>query len=361
LTNLLQKTLLVVDDNPNIRNSMKLWLSNEGFRVLTASNGVEALDRIANHPVDVILVDFKLEIETGIEITEKIKEISPELPVIMLTGFPSYETAVKAMKVGIYDYISKDEENDRILDVISRAIEDAQNMRKSQAGSSAGKVPIILACGHSLIRESLESFSSKQSQFNLVKSVSSLDYFNIQRKLPAIDIALICAPCSFKKNNNPFNKIYKIQQALPGTKLVIINENLSEEEKIELLKMGIRGFFSRDLDSEQMHKALQLIHEGEIWASRKTLVKSVKDAYALFPQNLSGSSKSFKLTIREQEILKALSLGLSNKDIAEKLFISESTVKTHVNRVFKKLGVKNRASAILVAMETNQLPKPPEK
>ena len=361
MTNLLQKTILVVDDNPNVRKSMKLWLNNEGYRVLTASNGEEAKENINRFPVDVVLVDFKLENETGIDIAIELKEMAPDLPVVMLTGFPSYETAVKAMKVGIYDYISKDEDNNKILEIITKAIDDAQRLRKKQAGTTAGRVPIILACSHSLIRESLESFSTKQSKFNLIKSVSSLDYFNIQRKLPAIEIALICAPCNFKKNNNHFSKIYKVQRALPGTKLVIINENLGEEDKIELLKMGIRGFFARDLDSEQMYKALQLINEGEIWASRKTLVKSVKDAYSLFPQNLAGSSKGFKLTIREQEILKALSLGLSNRDIAEKLFISESTVKTHVNRVFKKLGVKNRASAILVAMETNQLPKSPEK
>jgi len=349
-----------VDDNPNVRDSIKLWLSNEGFRVLTASCGEEAKERVARHPVDIALVDYKLENETGIEITEKLKEISPDLPVIMLTGFPSYETAVKAMKVGIYDYISKDEDNEKILGILTRAIEDARLLKKKQGNSVSGRIPIILACSHSLIRESLESFSAKQSQFNLVKAVSSIEYFNIQRELPEIKIALICAPCNFKKNNNQFTKIYKVQRALPGTKLVIINENLGEEEKIELLKMDVRGFFARDLDSEQMYKALQLIHDGEIWASRKTLIKSVKDAYSLFPQNLSGSAKNFKLTIREQEILKALSLGLSNKDIAEKLFISESTVKTHVNRVFKKLGVKNRASAILVAMETNQLPKATE-
>ncbi len=361
LTEFLQKTILVVDDNPNIRNSMKLWLQNEGFRVSTASRGEEALEQIQQHPVDVVLVDFKLENETGIEIAGKLKECKPDLPVIMLTGFPSYETAVKAMKVGVSDYISKDEDNSKILTIISKAITDADNLQKIRSGSDSGRIPIVLACSHSLIRESLETFFSKQTQFKLEKTISSLDYFNIHRKLPEIEIALICAPCNFKKNNNHFSKIYKLQRALPKTKLVIINENLGEQDKIELLKMGVRGFFSQDLDSEQMYKALRLIDDGEIWASRKTLIKSVKDAYSVFPQNLSDTTKNFNLTIREQEILKALSLGLPNREIAEKLFISESTVKTHVNRVFKKLGVKNRASAILVAMESSQLPDTSKK
>jgi DNA-binding NarL/FixJ family response regulator len=71
------------------------------------------------------------------------------------------------------------------------------------------------------------------------------------------------------------------------------------------------------------------------------------------PQVLNLNNR-FGLTAREIEILRTMALGLKNKEIADKLFISEKTVKTHINRVFKKLGVATRAKAVLTAVE-NQI------
>jgi DNA-binding NarL/FixJ family response regulator len=346
-----KRAVMVVDDDPKVLNSLKMWLKNENFRVATAASGKEALKRIKETPIDVALIDYKLDQENGIEVAQKIKQIIEDLPIVILTGFPSYEVAVKAMKSGIFEYISKGESNEKILTTIQRAIEESERLLQQRDISTQDKTTFLLACSHSLIKESLEAFSEKYPRFMLARTIASIDYFKITRSIPEVDIALICATCNFKKGSDIPGKIHKLYKYLPAAKPVIINENFGDKEKIELLKMGVKGFFSRDINSDQLSKALPLVKQGQLWASRRILNASLQEVFSHDPRYFPEDPDILHLTKREKEILKAMTVGLSNQEIADKLFISESTVKTHINRIFKKLGVKNRAKAILMALE----------
>jgi DNA-binding NarL/FixJ family response regulator len=123
---------------------------------------------------------------------------------------------------------------------------------------------------------------------------------------------------------------------------------------VELLKLGVRGFSSRDLTSEKLQKALLRVKRGEVWVSRNVINLSLQDIASYRPTQMTPNENLFGLSEREIDILKTMVMGLKNKEIAKKLFISEMTVKTHVNKIFKKLGAKTRASAILIAVE-NQI------
>jgi DNA-binding NarL/FixJ family response regulator len=348
-----KSTILIVDDDKQVLRSLKIWFTNEGFNPIVVSNGREALEVVKKMPIDAALVDLRMSKEDGIDISEKLREIDKHLKIIIMTGFPSYETAVIAMKAGVSDYISKGSSNEKIMTIVKRAVEQRKKERTSveERQLMKDRITFILLCNHSLIKERLESFSEVNPKFKLVKSFASVDNIKTKSVSQQIDIALVCASCNIKSFNDAYNIFPELYRIYPGIRPVIINESFTNEEKVELLKLGIRGFSSRDLSSEKLEKALRQVKKGEIWVSRTVANLSLKDMVNYQPSSLLSEKNTFGLTEREKEILRTMILGLKNKTIAEKLFISEKTVKTHINRIFKKLGVANRTQAILCAIE----------
>jgi DNA-binding NarL/FixJ family response regulator len=345
--------ILIVDDDKQVLKSLKMWLKNEGFKPMTASNGNEAVDVIKDNAIDVAVVDFKMEKEDGIDVARRLEKADSKVKIIMLTGFPSYETAVKAMKVGISDYISKGSPNGKILEAINNAIEERTreiDLTHHELPSS-NRIRIILCCNHSLLKERLENLSKSNPIFQLVKAFPSLSSGGVKSISQQVDIVLICASCNLKNIKDAYRLLPELYRTFPEVKTIIINENFSDEEKVELLELGIRGFAPRELSSDELEKTLLHVNKGEIWVSRSVINLSLRKMTSYKTPQVFNYKNHFQLTEREIEILRAMALGLKNKQIAEKLFISEKTVKTHINRVFKKLGVNSRAKAVLTAVE----------
>lgn len=114
-------TILVIDDEKNIRNSLKDILEYEGYGVTTAENGFDALDLIKNKSFDLIFCDIKMPQLDGIELLKMIKELNVHTPVIMISGHASIDNAVETIKIGAYDFIEKPLDLNRILITIKNA------------------------------------------------------------------------------------------------------------------------------------------------------------------------------------------------------------------------------------------------
>lgn len=108
----------------------------------------------------------------------------------------------------------------------------------------------------------------------------------------------------------------------------------NEDEVIRLLQRGYRGYLGPNEPVDRLRLALEALRRGEIWASRELLTRTL------------GSIAAPQLTEREQEVLQLLASGLSNRNIAERLGISERTVKAHVSNLFDKHGVRNRTELV---------------
>lgn len=346
--------ILIVDDDKQVLKSLKIWLKNEGFRPLIASNGDEAVKLQETNPVEVALVDYRMSEEDGIDVAQRLGDSDELLKIVMLTGFPSYETAVKAMKVGIFDYISKGSSNEKILEVINKALGERERqevLRGKGPEIKESEVRVVLFCNHSLLKERLENYSKNRPRFKLVRSFATLRAVGVKSVSQQIDIALICGGCNLRRAGEAYAVLPELYRAFPGIKPVVINENFSDQEKVELLKLGVKGFSSRDLGSGKLEEALHQVKKGEIWVSRNVTHLSLKTMANLESSQIVQETVQYSLTDREVEILRTMALGLKNKEIAEKLFISEKTVKTHVNRIFKKLKATTRAKAIFTAVE----------
>ncbi len=106
--------ILVVDDEAAIRESLKDWLMEDGYEVGLAVNGLEAVSIVEEQNWDIILLDLKMPEMDGIEAMEKIKAVSPDSEIIMMTAFATIDTAVKAIKMGAFDYLVKPFDPDEI-------------------------------------------------------------------------------------------------------------------------------------------------------------------------------------------------------------------------------------------------------
>lgn len=115
------QTILIVDDEPSMREFLGILLEKEGYRALTASDGREALSFVESHPVDLVISDIRMPVMSGLELLAALKEKKPALPVIMITAFASPEDAVTAMKDNAFDYITKPFNVDEIKKVILAA------------------------------------------------------------------------------------------------------------------------------------------------------------------------------------------------------------------------------------------------
>lgn len=413
-------TVLLVDDDKRVLRSLKVWLTSEGFDTLTASNGTDAVTELLNNPVDAAVLDFRIGREDGIDVAQKLKELDEDLRVIILTGFPSYETAVQAMKIGAYDYLSKSAPNDTIIETIRKAAAERQLERVAREKDANGdkRTKIVLFCNHSLIKERLENYSRSSIHFKLVKSFPMVNPLLVKNVPNEVAIALVCAGCNIRAFTEAYTVFPQLYRTIPGVKPLLINHNFSDREMVELLRLGVRGFCSLESGVDALEKAILNVARGELWVSRRvtqlslselvphesfgvsgtTLSSPVYASPATHPQSppapavgndrnhgpgpehasppnrhdpqsvpgihsqlkqknadaptpVSEMKKLYQLTSKEKQVLKKITKGLKNKEIAIQLAITETTVKTHINRILKKLGVDCRTKAVLMAME----------
>ena len=115
--------ILIIDDEKAIRKTLSEILSYEGYKIEEAGDGEEGLRRFREKNYDVVLCDIKMPKLDGIEFLDKAREANPDVPVIMISGHGTIETAVEAVKKGAYDYISKPPDLNRLLITIRNAMD----------------------------------------------------------------------------------------------------------------------------------------------------------------------------------------------------------------------------------------------
>lgn len=212
----------------------------------------------------------------------------------------------------------------------------------------AERIRLVIASPHNLLREGLREILLKEKKVEiLAETIDSPKTLEAVRELkPSIlllDISIIGV--------NGLRAISLMRSECPATKALMLSGSLDEESVFSALKAGIKGYVCSEANSEELIKAIKAVHRGELWVQRKVISKFLDGEYSM--ESREKEKMRSYLTEREREILVCLTAGSSNKEIAEKLFISEKTVKTHLNSIFRKLRVTKRLQAILYALDRN--------
>jgi two-component system, NtrC family, response regulator HydG len=134
-------TILVVDDKEMMRDSVATTLSRKGHTVVTCSSGKDALDRIGKRSFDAVITDLQMPGMDGLELVAEIRQTDEQLPVVFMTAYGTIETAVDAMKLGAFDYITKPFSGDVLLVTVERAIKHAGLLRENQILKAAATTP----------------------------------------------------------------------------------------------------------------------------------------------------------------------------------------------------------------------------
>ena len=117
------QNILIIDDEEDILDTLSEVISKWGYLPIVARDGEDALKKFDEVPIDLILSDIRMPKMDGLSLLEKIKRLSPHTIIILLTGYPSIETAVKAMKNGAFDYLTKPINLDELKVKIDRGLE----------------------------------------------------------------------------------------------------------------------------------------------------------------------------------------------------------------------------------------------
>jgi len=140
--------ILIIDDEAFICENVQRILSSEGFEVCTAASGQEARDIVASEEIDLALLDLNLGRENGIDILKSLKELDPELLIIIITGYGSVESAVESLKLGAFHYMKKPFKSDALRLIVKLALKTQTLKRevrklKQAGGVLPGRSPII--------------------------------------------------------------------------------------------------------------------------------------------------------------------------------------------------------------------------
>ena len=118
----LKGRILIVDDELVVRDSLQKWFDSEGYDAGAVSSGREALFAVQQKQYDLVLLDIKMPGMDGMELQKKLREVDSDLTVVIMTGYASVETAVEALKMGAYDYITKPVDPDELVHLVSNAL-----------------------------------------------------------------------------------------------------------------------------------------------------------------------------------------------------------------------------------------------
>ncbi|MBE0643597.1 MAG: sigma-54-dependent Fis family transcriptional regulator [Bacteroidetes bacterium] len=126
-------TIMIVDDEPSVRQSLAAWFEDDGYSIVTAQNAAEALQCMQEHSVDIILLDIKMPGMDGLALQDRIREFNQQVIIIIITAFATVDTAVRALKAGAFDYTTKPVDPDELSHLVLNAVDKIRLQRENLA------------------------------------------------------------------------------------------------------------------------------------------------------------------------------------------------------------------------------------
>jgi len=210
-------------------------------------------------------------------------------------------------------------------------------------------IRIVIAENHSLYREGIRRILNEEKCLEIVGEANNgfqaIDVIsNLKPDVAILDINLA--------KLDGVQLIPIIKQKSPGTKALMLTSSEDEATIVKALQSGAKGYLSKDTNTSSLIKAIKVVHKDQLWVERKLVARFFNGDYN-DDLNRDSRQKNTKetLTPREQDVLRHLIKGSTNKEIGNELFISEKTVKSHLNKIFRKLDVSRRLEAILYAIK----------
>lgn len=203
---------------------------------------------------------------------------------------------------------------------------------------------ILIADDHPLILDSLESLIAVQDGLEVVGRAT--DGANTLRLVHALGPDLLLLDIRMPGLDG-LEVLRRLNETDARPAVILFTGALTEQELLEALRLGVRGVVLKEMEPSFLVQAIHKVLAGEIWVEKQSFTRALE---TMLRREAAEQRLTAMLTRRELEIAHMVAGGLRNREIAERLFLTEGTVKVHIHNVYQKLGVTRR-------MELNQLLK----
>jgi DNA-binding NarL/FixJ family response regulator len=224
------------------------------------------------------------------------------------------------------------------------------NSEPNALTDSPGKIRVIIADDHPIVRDGLKKLLSLEDDIEVVAVASDGREVLEQAAQHRPDIILLDLRMP---NLDGISTLQALQQRGSEAKVIILTASEDKNEFVQVMKLGARGIVLKQTASELIVKSIRKVHAGEIWLDSQTTAAVMRQfaSAASETQPVQGRVRERSpLSAREREIVMLVAQGYKNKEMAEKMFISEQTVKNHLHNIFDKLGVSDRLELALYAI-----------
>ncbi|MCT8136876.1 response regulator transcription factor [Anaerobacillus sp. CMMVII] len=211
-------------------------------------------------------------------------------------------------------------------------------------------IKVMLIDDHTVLRDGLKSIFEMEDDISVIGEAESGEVAleEVPKLMPDVILMDINLP-----DQNGVEITRQIKEKYKDIKVLILTMHSHEEYFMSAIREGADGYLLKDAPSEQVVEAVRTVMRGE-----GVIHPSMTKKLLTFHQQQTTATRETELTEREKEVLTCLVRGLSNKEIAEQLFISDKTVKIHVSKIFKKINVKSRSQAVIHAIQHQIVPTP---
>ena len=212
-------------------------------------------------------------------------------------------------------------------------------------------IRILVIDDHVLYRESLVAVLNKEKDLEVVGQASTVEEIKTRLAESKPDVVL----CEVNlPGQNGLDLLREVPALSPATRIIVLSDGEIANDVVDVMRQGARGFLDKLSPVELFLKCIRKVHTGEIWLNGR-LTEAVLHAFGAH-QPLSKLDGKAELSRREMEVISLVVQGYKNRDIGQKLFISEKTVKNHLSAIFNKLGVADRLELTLYAFERRLFP-----
>jgi len=208
-------------------------------------------------------------------------------------------------------------------------------------------IRILIADDHPVFREGLISIFRNEPEFTIVGEASdgrqALQLINDQH--PDVLLLDLLMP-----SLTGLETLRELASSSTPVRAVVLTAAIAQEQIAQALQLGAQGIVLKNAPTEVLFSSIRAVMDGQFWVG-DTQVKDLMEALRLHVASADeDSKKQFGLTSRERDVVGAIAVGFTNREIAEKFSISEQTVKHHLRNIFDKTGVSNRLELALFAI-----------
>lgn len=204
-------------------------------------------------------------------------------------------------------------------------------------------IRIVIADDHALFRHGLKSMLSFEARITVVGEVDRIGKLSGLLARTSCDVLLL----DLQMDRWVFRDIERLKRV---TSVIVVTASERIEDALAALKAGARAVVQKRFAPEQLLEAICTVAEGKLWLAPDLQSEVLQDW---------SSSRSQELSSRERQVVRYVAIGLRNAEVAERLQIDIATVKSHLNRIFRKLGLRDRVELVLHALRVGLVRRPP--